>query len=159
MGVLYDYFVATDDAEAAATVDWVGGPSCPPEPKGLRRRRKVEPLPTVDLKGIDPIVMMATLEGLLTGRDVDEVLDGNIGRDVAERDGGERMVVRLSDELFDALALADARRLREVAGPWSQTEELVGSDPGELAEVLDGLADLARQGRAAGRRMYCWVCV
>jgi hypothetical protein len=57
-----------------------------------------------------------------------------------------------------ALADASPDLLREVAEPWSRTEELAGwRDHGELAMDLGALAGLARQARTSGGRLYCWM--
>jgi hypothetical protein len=67
-------------------------------------------------------------------------------------------VCRLSETLTGALADASPDLLREVAEPWSRTEELAGwRDHGELAMDLGALAGLARQARTSGGRLYCWM--
>ena len=142
MGVLCDYFAATSDEEAAAAIDRDGAPGG-----------------AVHGKGIDPVVQMGTLEELLTGRDFEEILDGDADV-VAARDGGQRLVARLSTEVTDALAATTDERLAEVAVPWSQTEEFWGEgDPDVLGSFLRDLAGLARDARGRGQRLYCLVVV
>lgn len=111
--------------------------------------------------GIDPVVQMGTLEELLTGRSAEDVAaDERAGTDLAVRDGGERLVLTLTDGLSAALVTASDERLAEVAVPWSRTEEFWGgADPDDLAGLLRDLAGLARRADAAGHRPYCWVCV
>lgn len=180
MGVLYDYFAAGSDDEAAAVIDRLGGPASqatmvtPEESKrGVFGRRRPRAAPvvgtdpslvvydTVSVKGVDPVVQLGTLEELLTGRAYDDVVgDPRSGHDVAIRDGGERLVVTLTDPLSSALATADDEALEQVAIPWSQTEEFWNAaDPEDLASFLKELAGLARRADAAGKRLYCWVCV
>jgi hypothetical protein len=160
MGLLCDYFLAQSDDQAAATIDWVGGPSDPPAKRGLLRKTKVEGRPTVSMNGIEPAVMMSTLEHLLTGASVDELISQNARRQVADRHGGERLVMALSPSLQDVLAVADESSLRRVAQPWSQTEEFFGqADPAILGECLLELAALARQALNTGEHLYCWLCV
>ena len=178
MGLLCDYFVAGSDDEAAATIDWSGGPGAgPPETsepvrRGLFRRRSTTApdgndagttvaLPTVDGKGIDPVVQMGTLEAQLTGRSYDDVIEDDPGgRIVAERDGGERLVLRLNDALVQALSESSEDRLAEAAEPWSETEEFWGQgDAQVLTAFLVELARLALHARTAGQHMYCWVSV
>lgn len=174
MGLLCDYFVAPSDDDAAATIDRDTGPGRPappkPAPRGglFRRRTQATPsagndvvYPTVDGGGIEPSVQMGRLEALLTGRTIDEVLEANLPEQViAERFGGERVVVRLSDALTSALADASDADLAKVAEPWSQTEEFWGhGDPSDLAQLLGDLAELARQGRERGEALYCRVVV
>ncbi|WP_297550380.1 hypothetical protein [Amycolatopsis sp.] len=79
---------------------------------------------------------------------------------MAVRDEGERVVVTLTDELQAALASADEARLRDVAPPWSQTDEFPSSaDPDHATSVLGELAGLARTATERGERLYCWICV
>ncbi|MGY6657087.1 hypothetical protein ACXIZN_33490 [Amycolatopsis sp. TRM77291] len=146
MGVLFDYFAAPDDDAAATTIDLVGGPD-------------EASFPTVALKGVDPFVQLGTLESLLTGVDYEVVIEREIAP-VTMAGEGTRLVVALTAELSAALADADEARLNEVAEPWSRTEEFGGqADPADLATMLTGLAELARNARTRGDRLYCWVCV
>ena len=154
MGVLYDYFSAASDEEAASVIDRVGGPGSPAtivppgEPKrgifGRKRRpaattNGTDPeqtvFDTVSGNNIDPVVQLGTLEELLTGRSFDDVMDDpRSGHAVADRDGGERLVLTLTDALSAALASATDESLEQVAVPWSQTEEFWdAADPADLA--------------------------
>jgi hypothetical protein len=166
--VITEYFMAPDDEAAGATIDRTGGPSAPPDPTEedeLFGRRSPDTRFSVaysvlDGNGIEPTVQMGSLEALLTGRDIDELFDENDAVDlvVASRDGGEALVVRLPDGLTRALERASEQQLREVAVPWSETEEFWGgADPDTLAEWLIDLADFVREG--SGEALYCWVSV
>ncbi|KFU76292.1 hypothetical protein SAMN04489729_4944 [Amycolatopsis lurida] len=146
MGVLFDYFAAPDNDAAATTIDLVGGPD-------------EASFPTVALKGVDPFVQLGTLESLLTGVGYEAVIERDLAP-VAMADDGARLVVALTEGLSAALSDADEARLREVAEPWSRTEEFGGqADPADLATVLTGLAELARIATTRGDRLYCWICV
>ncbi|MFI7212499.1 hypothetical protein [Micromonospora maritima] len=151
MGILCDYFSAPDDEAAAAVADVPGGPGSAPDPG----------LDVVELKGTQPTVQLGTLEALLTGRDYDAVTENSRWcKAVAVRHDGEVLVLSLTDELQAALADAPQSRLREVAEPWSTTEEFWGqAEPSVLAEALIELAGLARRATARAERLYCWVCV
>jgi hypothetical protein len=104
VGVIFDYFAAPNAAAAADTIDWVGGPSQPPTAapvarRGLfgRRSNASDAVPqaayrTLSDTGIDPVVQAGALEELLTGRSFDEILAANAGAQVADRDGGQRLV-------------------------------------------------------------------
>ncbi|HEX9536663.1 MAG TPA: hypothetical protein VGA04_00645 [Streptosporangiaceae bacterium] len=85
----------------------------------------------------DPLVQLGTLEALLTGRDYGQIVAGQrAGTVLAERDGGQRLVVAMTDELQRPLARsADAELpLAAAAVPWAQTEEFWGqADPQVLA--------------------------
>ncbi|MCU1355909.1 MAG: hypothetical protein JWM89_1327 [Acidimicrobiales bacterium] len=152
MGLITDYFMAESDEDAARTIDWIGGPEVPAD--------GTEAYPVASLPGIEPLVMLGTVDTLLTGRTFDEVLADPSGHEVASRDGGERLVWALTEALQTALAEADESGLEAIAGPWSESEEFSGQgDPVQAAEMLIELAALVRVGRAAGRSLYCWVCV
>jgi hypothetical protein len=168
MGVLYDYFTAPSDEAAAATVDRTGGPGRPVgRPRGLFRRRTRQDAaptyPTLADTGIDPAVQLSTLHALLSGLDPDALAPEEVLLPVdvlAERDGGERLVIRVDAAAVDALTGASDDRLAQVAVPWSRTEEFWGGgDPDELTPLLHHLAALARNGRGRGEGLYCWVAV
>jgi hypothetical protein len=157
LGLLCEYFIAGDDSLAASVSDWPSGPAHPPEPRGWRRRR-LEPLPTVHAGSIEPIVLMAILEGLLTGADDGDLTDRNAARQVAEQDGGQRMIFGTADGLIDALSAASDDRLASVAVQWADAEEFGGmADPAELRRGLTQLATLAREARRVNARVYCWM--
>lgn len=179
MGVLFDYFAADSDEIAASVIERLGGPGSslrPPPPVitplgRLFRRPSEQALAVPDKStelvfdtvcdtGIDPVVQLGTLEELLTGVPFDDILDDDrSGKAVATRNGGERLVVTLTDGVTTALAEAPAERLSEVAVPWSQTEEFLGTgNSGVLSVVLGELAELARRARARDQQLYCWVC-
>lgn len=180
MGVLFDYFAADSDEVAASVIDRLGGPGAgvaPPAPSITPRRRlfrrAIEQAPalrddapqlvfdTVSVEGIDPVVQLGTLEELLTGRPYDDIVeDPRSGQAVATRNGGERLVLTLTESVTTALAEAGNDRLSGVAVPWSQTEGFWGAgDPEVLAGFLGDLSGLARRARDRDQRLYCWVCV
>lgn len=153
MGVLSDYFAADSDAQAASAIDLEAGPGHP-----------TAAFDAVDGKGIDPVVMMGTLQELLTGTPYSEIVrDPRSGKGPAIRDEGEQVVLTLTDGLQAALAEADPERLAPVAQSWSETEEFRGPiPPEEVAYVNTFLVDmsgLARRAQAKSRRLYCWICV
>jgi len=180
MGVLFDYFSAATDEEAGAVLDRPGGPGSDEvivpkaEPKrgifGLKRRPAAPAIDAapeqfrydvVSVTDIDPVVQLGTLEELLTGRAYDDIVDdARSGHAVAIRDGGERLVLTLTDSLSAALANASNDFLEQVAGPWSETEEFWdAADPRVLADFLKELSGLARRAAESRNRLYCWVCV
>ncbi|MFB9236401.1 hypothetical protein ACFFWC_12710 [Plantactinospora siamensis] len=180
MGVLYDYFAAASDEQAAAAIDLDGGPAgaeaVSPELRAAldagdreavdrlmrpRVRLSEHGLRVLSTKGIDPVVQMGTLEGLLTRVDADIVFARpRSGRAVAVRDEGERLVLTLTDELQQALAEQTPERLDAAAVAWSRTEEFWGKgDPELLADFLRELSQLARDACDQGHRLYCWACV
>lgn len=160
MGVLFDYFVAPDDSAAAAVIDWPSGPASGVPKKGLFGK-PVPGLVTMQDTGVEPTVTLGMLEEMLTGKTFDEQLADKGSRPVvATREGGERMVVRIGDDLVASLAAAPGDRLRELAQPWSQIEEFWGhGDPVSLQEFLQRLQGMAAQAQAGKKGLYCWVCV
>ena len=130
MGVLTDYFIAASDAEAAGTVKATGGP----EQAGFV---------TAQLKSVDPVVNLATLEEIL-----DPVADGG-------SDGP--WVLRVRRSLVDALVAADPNTLPGVAADWAATEEYEGTDPKELLDVLHELGGIAKQSLDQNKSLYCWT--
>ena len=157
MGVLFDYFSASSDDVAFAVADRSGGPGAPEE--GVAG--EVGSFDTVSAWGVDPGVMMGTLEELLTGRPYEEIRnDPRSGHALAIRDEGERVVVTVTDNLTQSLAKASLKQLQEVASSWAATEEFGGgADPEDLVAVLTELAGLAARADRDGERLYCWVCV
>ena len=148
MGLLCDYFVAADDQQAEAVVDWVGGPQ-----EGQ--------LATLDGGGIEPVVNLGMFEELLTGKSFHEQLADPSSRPlVANRNGGERLVLRIDDNLIRAIAGESPDRLEALAQPWSQIEEFGGMvRPEDVASFLVGLQALARQAVVAEHHIYCWISV
>jgi hypothetical protein len=150
MGVLFGYFAATSDESAAAVIDLPGGPGKSPDV-----------LATVDVDDVDPVVQIGTLEALLTDAAYSEVIGKpRQGHPVAIRDGGERLVLTLTDELRNALADARKDRLRDVAIRWAATDEFGNqAKPETLAEVLAALAGLATVARDRNSHLYCWLSI
>ncbi|PKQ25269.1 MAG: hypothetical protein CVT64_10605 [Actinobacteria bacterium HGW-Actinobacteria-4] len=174
MGLLTVYFIAPSDADAAATIDRPGGPGsdapAPPAPRRGLFRRSTPPAevanapavyPTVNGGGIEPVVQLAQLEAILTGRDFDQVI-AELPEDVvvADRAGGQRLVVKVSAALTAALAAASDADLATVAVPWSETEEFWGmGDPEVLTGWLRVIADHSREAAEKQQAVYCWVAV
>lgn len=173
MGVIYEYFAASSDADAAAVLDLDGGPGgALPVSAALRAAidagdreamsrlmlpavgRSEHGLMVLSVKGIDPGVQMESLEVLLTGVDADVVADNpRFDHSVAEEDDGDTYVASLTDELQRALADRTDGDLDTIAVRWAEEED---GEPEVLAHFLRELAVLAR---VPGARLYCWVCL
>lgn len=149
MSVIYDYFSAASDDQAATVIGVDGGPTA--EGSGFD---------TAPVGGIDPVVQLGTLEALLTGTPYDDVTeDPRAGHNLVMSEDYDQIVITVTDALATALAAADDARLAVISAPWSQTDELAGSDPTALTGFLRELAALARRAEASGHRLYCWVCI
>lgn len=175
MGLLIEYFLAPSDEHALAVLapDPSATQDPAPEPRRrwpLRRApRPVEPpdppapsargFDVLDGRGVEPTVVLGTLEAELTGRAYDDVADDreDFGI-VGDHRDGQVLLVRLSDPLVAALADADAARLDAAADAWSRTEELADhGDPEALTRFLHRLAGLARDAREQQAAVYGWA--
>ena len=144
MGILTDYFIATDDAAAAGAL--AQGPT-----SAFR---------TVEGNGLEPTVHLGTLEEILTGRSFEEILDEiDDAGPVAQEDDFSSFVQPISQSLLEALKAASRDDLLSAATAWSLTEELTGADPESLLAFLTDLVELARTAEATNCAVYCWVCL
>ena len=144
VSVLYDYFVAFSDDEAAAMIE--DGPD--------------GELLLLELKGLDPHDLV-DVEALLTGASIGTIAErGHAPRIVASLHDDHNVVLFLDDELRDALAGATAGKLTAVAASWARLRALVvQEDVDALADLLGRFAWLAREARDCGAHLYCWVGV
>ncbi|MFU8873523.1 hypothetical protein [Micromonospora sp. SL4-19] len=159
MGVLYDYFRASDDeavAKLIAATD--GGP--------VVREEDPPAVDAVDGKGIDPRVVLGKVVSFAL--DVPWATD-LIGERLIWPDGaGEDpeyegpWVVVLSERARDALAEIPDDRLPGLAERWSHIEELSyysDTQPEVMLPRLRELVGLARRARTSGESIYCWICL
>jgi hypothetical protein len=147
VGVLFDYFRASDASAAAAVLERLGGPRDPDWPV----------LDAVAGKGLEPEVMMRTLQSLLTGVPYEQLPSGDL---LAMEGEDGPWIEQLSQELRDALADAPAGRLPAVAERWVGTEEFWdGATAAEVLPFLGEVTALACRARQAGQRLYCWSCL
>ncbi|MER7278478.1 hypothetical protein ABT369_28960 [Dactylosporangium sp. NPDC000244] len=139
MGVIYDYFAADSDEQAAAALDLPGGPGGPDGHDG----------PVVSCR-IDPAVRLGELARLFAG------VDRSSGAPIAATPDFDQLVLPISPDLRAALAAATPAELDAVAEPWSRIEEFDGGfAPPDAAEFLHSLAEVSR----AGKGLYCWICI
>ena len=104
--------------------------------------------------------MLSTLGNLLRGLTAysEEIPDD--GTIVDSREGGERLIYRISNSVVTALAESEEAVRIRMAEPWSQTEEFFGlGDPSVLSLIVAQLAVMARRARTANKSMYCWLSV
>ncbi|MGW3893448.1 hypothetical protein ACWD69_32860 [Micromonospora chokoriensis] len=129
MGVLYQYFAAGSDEDAAATIDVEGGPGGPepvsPELQAAIRagdraamsrlmrprvRFSEQGLPVLAVKGVDPVVQMGTLEELPV------VVDSWSSLDPSRVTARTRFGAALQAEVGAAWSVAARLALRSAAG-------------------------------------------
>lgn len=151
MGVLYDYFRAPGVPEVRRHLDENDGSTPVPAPfDGL------------DLKSIDPGVILGRLIGFATAREwtVDLVADHLIWPEGAEQDMEYEgpWVTVLDDWARDVLAGIPAAQIPALAERWATIEEFSGhADPAFLSEALTDLITLATQARGHNESLYCWM--
>lgn len=136
MGILVNYFVETDDARAAAFIDFEARPEF-----------------EIDGRQVEPSVSLAILEEHLGGREFHEILEDDTSfSDVADDD--DRSVVALGATFEDVLLAASSETVSAAVQHWSHEEEMSGSDPADLTEFLDELRSLVQRARASAGRVY-----
>ena len=147
MGLITDYFIAGSDSEAARFLD------------GGVYGAGLDADDLQEAKGIDPFVMLGTLEATLTGQPYDEIAEGQ-GDPVGLGDDGGSGVVRVRGVLTTALADLAPGRVAEVAATWGRTEEFgPDADAEGPVEFLTGLSALGRRAMTRGGDLYCWFSV
>ncbi|MGW0858698.1 hypothetical protein [Streptomyces sp. NPDC002690] len=141
MGNLYDYYAATDDAQAIALSEGDAD--------------LADPFGTIGLKGVMPDEILATVESCLTGVPEEQVEAGpRFCELLSEDDQDGPWLVSLTDTLRDALAEATPDRLLEAATAWTRTQDGAGQGPELMADFLKRLGELARDA-GPQRRLYC----
>ncbi|MFD9793733.1 hypothetical protein ACFWXK_22630 [Streptomyces sp. NPDC059070] len=139
-----DYFSAPHDDAAVGVLDQPGGPDA-------------SGFDVVALKGLDPVVTMASLEAILTGCTYDEAsARPRAGRLLSSPDHESAFIISLSDTLQEALASASHDGLADAAAAWAETDELRGCGIDAAREVLVLLSGLANRASSGRRRLYCW---
>jgi len=145
VGVLTDYFIARDDTDAARAHKSTAGP------KGLG-------FETAQWKSVDPVVTLAMLDQVVTGRDALEwIRSGAPDSRVAGSETEEHWVFRVYDHHRAVLESIRDDQIKDVARRWGATEELAGWEPQDVEEILRDLVRLARSARETGQGLYCWV--
>ncbi len=116
----------------------------------------------IDLKTIDPTVILGKLVASVTGQQwsTDLVDDRLIWPEGGEQDMTHEgpWVTVLGDHARDVLAGIPADRVPELAEQWAAAEEFRGhADEQFLREVLAGVTGLAVRARDHGESLYCWM--
>lgn len=172
MGVLFDYFRASDPVAAASVMELPAGPLVPGD-------EGQPPFDGVDAKGIDPAVVLGQLVAIargvpwstetVTSRSVRPPPDtapvsveqaAELSEDSPWFTGP--WVEELDDLTRDTLADISDSRYGEIAARWAQIEGFAHySDIIEdsLSPLVADLSGLARRARDAGHRLYCWSCL
>lgn len=145
MGVLTDYFIANDDQDAARAHASLSGP------KGAG-------FETAEWKSVDPVVTLAMLDQVVTGRDALEwIKSGAPDSSVAGSETDEHWVFRVYDHHRAVLEGIRDDQVADVARRWGATDELSDWAPRDVEAILRDLVRLARTAREKEQGLYCWV--
>jgi hypothetical protein len=157
MGVYFDYFRAADDDAARATHELVGGPL-------TTGPGEVGAFDGVGTKGIFPDPHLEQLvaraanvpygRGLRTSWGLWPPPDTPPPVDETSPWLTDPSVERLATRLRDAVAAIGTADVAEVGTAWAA--DLFGFKAEEAADVVAGLAALARRARESGQELYCW---
>ncbi|MBD0675259.1 hypothetical protein [Streptomyces sp. CBMA156] len=164
MGVLTDYFRAADAATVVRALELTEGGLPPLGGEGS--------FDGVEAKGVDPDVVLGQLvavvlgepwrTGLVTETAVWPATPAPGPSGPADEDdpwATGPWVTELGAAARDALAAIPDERVPEAVGRWAEAEEWDGADPSDLLPLAEELIALARRARAAGERLYCWICL
>ncbi|CCK32729.1 hypothetical protein BN159_8351 [Streptomyces davaonensis JCM 4913] len=165
MGVLHDYFLASDHATAVNQAigpdgDWLQGTSL--EDAGVD---------WVDAKGLDPNIVLGQLVAHAEGVPFTDLVDEpelvwpeppypqgeSIGPDSPWSTG--LVLQQLPDRWRDVLAELPEDAVAMVAARWQEIEEVDFGDFRIAREAVETFTALARRARAAGAHLYCRTCV
>ena len=138
--MLCDYFRATGSETAMAQAFGSGGLSAAADSD------------VVDLKNVDPFVLLAALLKCLEASVPEPRLIGSREDEV--------LLVELDDHARDVLADADTETVERAVRCWAQTPELNDRTSfGDLLPAAANLVALARRALAAGDSLYCLMCL
>ncbi|GAA2748642.1 hypothetical protein [Kitasatospora cinereorecta] len=164
MGVLTDWFRAADaESVVAALIRSEGGSPLGGPGAGFAG---------VEAKHVDPTVLLGQLVAAV--RRIPWQLDLVATRTVwptgpapgpdgpAEEDDPwltGPWVEETDGAVRDVLADVPDHEIAAVAARWARAEEWHGATGEELRPLVEDLVRLARQARAEGERLYCWICL
>lgn len=75
-----------------------------------------------------------------------------------EKDGGERLIHKLSAAMVTELSMLTPDQVAIVTPQWATTEEL-GWPPDEARPIVEDLVRLSRHAVEAGQSVYLWNCL
>jgi hypothetical protein len=135
VGPLTNYFVARNDEDATRAHTTIGGP-------------KWAGFETAEWKSVDPVVTLAMLDQVVTGRDaLAWIKAGFPDSTVAGSETDEHWVFRVYDHHRAVLDGIADDQIEDTARRWGATDELNGWDPKDVRAILKDLVRLARSPR------------
>ncbi len=152
MGVLCDYFVAADDAAAIAALDLLGPGGSPASVHG-----EAAGLDSIDLKGIEPAVMVGKLVAFVRGIEWEPGLAAGRLLWTPDEDNGP-WVTPMPNAARDTLAGIAPEDIPRLAERWATIEEFRGgADAAACGAIIEQISSLARRARDADHRVYAWL--
>ncbi|GII88918.1 hypothetical protein Ssi03_69080 [Sphaerisporangium siamense] len=129
-----------------------------PNAAGVLGSGPLRSFPTASSGDFDAEEALLDWESHLTGRSFDDLAEDDLPETVA--DGGNAVVLALSDTLVSALRAASDPRIEELAQWWAEEKARDGFalDPFTALDTLRRLTDLIRRKRSPGESVYCWTC-
>jgi histidyl-tRNA synthetase len=120
--------------------------------KTLVEEGPFERFETVEAKTVSS-VSIATLGEILGAGGYDDLFE-RADEEARQAAGGEAGIDAVLPEIQRALAAASD--IDAIAARWAATDELADWEPGEVREVVQLLARLARQAEDQGRLLWFW---
>jgi hypothetical protein len=139
MGILVDYFIAVDDAQAAALLN------------------DYDAVLASDMDGahIEPITELTGVEAYLGGRTYDAIVeDPDSFADVAD-DGDGGYIVKIGRQFVERLAAASEAELISAGAMWAADASDI--DPTDAAEYLRMIQGYAQRARTEQMGLYCRI--
>lgn len=187
MGILTDFFVATDAELLAAFPTRVPAADRPRLRKGKnpftgepmtirewppsrpfpRRTKSLAQIQKEELKAVQKLrplqmkrvdnVKLAQLHCLMTNASLEEAMPDFHRPALAEPDDIDTVVYILPHEWVETISKVE--KIPPLARKWAATDECVldGFTAADAAEIIAELRDLARHALADGKKMYLWV--
>lgn len=106
------------------------------------------------------LLMLCNLESILTGSDWESVFDRDYVNPICDHGPDGPWIYQVSKGLLDALRCLSPEAMIECARVWAETDEWTlrtDTCPEKVAEVISGLAGLAKSARAQEKHVFLWT--
>lgn len=144
MGILNDFFIAAEPD--VQVIEKFQVPLYEPE------------LPQAEID----LVMLCTLEAILTGVDWESIFDRDYINPIRDDGPDGPWIYAVSNTLVEALTLLQPETVHQCAGQWMETDDwILRSDAcmEKTKSVLEELITLCRKTADEGKRLFLWTTV
>ena len=152
MGVYFDYFRATDDDQARATHEILGGPLAEGAAYDGVATKGIFPDPHLELL-VAHVLDVPYERGARTTWGLWPPPDTPPPTDETSLWLTDPSIDRLASRIRDTLAEVDPEQVTALAGLWAPD---ISYSADEAATAIAGLTALARRARHDGEELYCW---